>query len=325
MSSPSSSSPSEMPRMPRIKVDNISRAVTLCKSYASVLHKLGSSLPASNVQPPRLVCVSKLKTASDILALHDPHQWTDRVPKNDTYPARAVQDLLENPAIHFGENYVQELLEKSRLLPKTIRWHFIGGLQTNKALQLARDIPNLWAVESVDTTQKASKLNQGWRQRENETEPKKLRIFIQINTSGEENKSGVSPALPSPKPNHSVLDDTEARNKYPLLALVAHVQNECPLLQLQGLMTIGALARSQATTPETENEDFICLRNTRDRLAELLFMDTSGLELSMGMSTDYEAAIRQGSDEVRVGSTIFGERPPKKEAKIIDDIASDEK
>ena len=81
-------------------------------------------------------------------------------------------------------------------------------------------------------------------------------------------------------------------------------------------MTIGALARSKATTPETENEDFISLRTTRDQVAEALGVGADQLELSMGMSEDFEGAVRLGSDEVRVGSTIFGERPLRKDAKI---------
>lgn len=73
-------------------------------------------------------------------------------------------------------------------------------------------------------------------------------------------------------------------------------------------MTIGAIARSKATTPETENEDFEALRRERDAVVAELGCE---LELSMGMSDDFEGAIEQGSDEVRVGSTIFGERPAK--------------
>jgi len=84
-------------------------------------------------------------------------------------------------------------------------------------------------------------------------------------------------------------------------------------------MTIGAIARSQATTKETENEDFITLRSTRDDLAKELGVEEGELELSMGMSEDFESAVRLGSSEVRVGSTIFGERPPKKDAKVIED------
>jgi PLP dependent protein len=79
-------------------------------------------------------------------------------------------------------------------------------------------------------------------------------------------------------------------------------------------MTIGAIARSIATGEGQENEDFICLKEERDRLEKELGVS---LELSMGMSEDFEGAIGMGSGEVRVGSTIFGQRPPKSEAKVL--------
>jgi uncharacterized pyridoxal phosphate-containing UPF0001 family protein len=78
-------------------------------------------------------------------------------------------------------------------------------------------------------------------------------------------------------------------------------------------MTIGAIGRSKETGEGKENEDFVMLREERDRLEKELGVQ---LELSMGMSEDFEGAIGMGSGEVRVGSTIFGERPPKSEAKV---------
>jgi uncharacterized pyridoxal phosphate-containing UPF0001 family protein len=75
------------------------------------------------------------------------------------------------------------------------------------------------------------------------------------------------------------------------------------------MMTIGAIARSKDS--ENVNEDFTVLAETRDSVANELGLEREELELSMGMSADFEAAIGQGSDEVRVGSTIFGERPPR--------------
>lgn len=81
-------------------------------------------------------------------------------------------------------------------------------------------------------------------------------------------------------------------------------------------MTIGAIARSKASTAETENEDFVRLREERDAVAKELGIDQEELELSMGMSDDFEAAIVAGSSEVRVGSTIFGERPAKADFKV---------
>ncbi|KAJ5225211.1 hypothetical protein N7468_006436 [Penicillium chermesinum] len=262
------------------------RASSLLSNLTAVSARISTAVASSPApaKPVRLVAVSKLKPASDILALHQ---------------APASQQ-------HFGENYLQELLEKSRLLPKTIKWHFIGGLQSNKCVNLARDVHALWAVESVDSEKKATLLNKGWGDRkpevmgereESDAEADKLRIYVQVNTSGEENKAGIDPAAAP--------------------ALCRFVKEKCPRLKLQGLMTIGAIARSKATTPENENEDFVCLRDTRDRVAAELGLGVEELELSMGMSSDFEGAIALGSDQVRVGTTIFGDRPPKSEARIV--------
>ena len=88
-------------------------------------------------------------------------------------------------------------------------------------------------------------------------------------------------------------------------------------MNLLGLMTIGAIARSVATTPENENEDFALLKEQRDLVAKELGIESEKLELSMGMSEDFEGAIAMGSSEVRIGSTIFGERPAKADAKLV--------
>ncbi|KAL6243895.1 hypothetical protein RBB50_009329 [Rhinocladiella similis] len=284
MMTPTDPQPDNTHTIPGMKIPiNPQRASTLVSNLEHTTSRISSAAGSRALPPPcppRLVAVSKLKPASDILALHSPPTSHE----------------------HFGENYVQELLEKSRLLPRSIKWHFIGGLQSNKAMQLARDIPNLWAVESVDSEKKATLLDKGrGSQTSTSTATEPLRVFIQVNTSGEDSKSGVPPR-------------SEELN-----ALAKHVIHNCPHLRLQGLMTIGAIARSKATTPETENEDFVCLRETRDALATELGVGPEELELSMGMSEDFEGAIRQGSSEVRIGSTIFGERPAKKDAKILDD------
>lgn len=275
------------------------RASTLLENLTHITSRITG---AQSSRPVRLVAVSKLKPASDILSLHSP-------PSSDS----TRQD-------HFGENYVQELLEKSKLLPRTVKWHFIGGLQSNKCLQLARDVDSLWAVESVDSEKKANLLNKGRGERNerlrkdlgdtftSEGWEDKLRVFIQVNTSGEDSKSGLEP--------HS--------SDLLSLAKLIRSNDSCPNLHLQGLMTIGAIARSKATTKETENEDFITLRETRDKIAEELEIeDKEELELSMGMSEDFESAVRLGSSEVRVGSTLFGERPAKKDAKVIEDTETE--
>jgi pyridoxal phosphate enzyme (YggS family) len=196
---------------------------------------------------------------------------------------------------------VQELLEKSRLLPRSIQWHFIGGLQSNKCKQLAEQIPNLWCVSSVDSEKKCNELEKGRKalvEKDGDGVEGKLGVKVQVNTSGEESKSGVEPG--------------------DALALCKHVVEKCPHLELSGLMTIGAIARSKATTEETKNEDFEALKEIRGKVAEGLGWEEDKLELSMGMSSDFEGAIAMGSDEIRVGSDIFGERPAKKDAVVVE-------
>lgn len=127
--------------------------------------------------------------------------------------------------------------------------------------------------------------------------PAKLNIHVQVNTSGEASKSGCAPGA-----------DTVA---------LCRAVEAAPHLHLLGLMTIGAIARSVATTPDNENDDFVALRDARDLVAKELGLEGQRrLELSMGMSEDFEGAVAMGSDEVRVGSTIFGTRPSRAEAKI---------
>lgn len=127
-----------------------------------------------------------------------------------------------------------------------------------------------------------------------------LGVHVQVNTSGEENKSGCEPGPQT-------------------VEVCKYVRSECPNLKLMGLMTIGAIARSMAAKEGEENEDFVALVREKENVAKELCLegpDAEALELSMGMSEDFEAAIGLGSSEVRVGSTIFGSRPPKNEAKL---------
>jgi len=230
--------------------------------------------------------VSKLKPANDILALHT-----------------SALHVLD-----FGENYAQELQAKAELLPRAIRWHMIGALQSNKCRPLAEGVPNLWCVSSVDSAKKADGLEKGRAALAAKSDAgattEALRVQVQINTSGEEAKSGVEPAAAA--------------------ELCRHIRDQCPHLRLAGVMTIGAIARSRASTAETENEDFEVLRQVRDRVAAELGLPREELELGMGMSSDFEAAVRQGSDEVRVGTGIFGERPSKADAKVKEDVEEGE-
>lgn len=206
-----------------------------------------------------LVAVSKYKPAEDILAAYE----------------GANQK-------HFGENYVQELVEKSEKLPRDIAWHFIGNLQSNKCKVVAA-ISNLFAVETIESSKKADSLNKACVQVSREAP---LNVFVQINTSGEDSKSGADPAA--------------------CLDIAKHIVDNCPNLKLFGLMTIGAPDRD---TAQGENPDFVCLRECKAKVEQAI--PGLSLELSMGMSADYEEALASGSTNIRVGSTIFGSRPPK--------------
>ncbi|KAJ1896511.1 hypothetical protein LPJ66_003944 [Kickxella alabastrina] len=205
----------------------------------------------------RLVAVSKYKPASDIVAAYEAGQR------------------------HFGENYVQELSEKAPLVPPDIKWHFIGRLQSNKCKALAA-IPNLWAVETIDSGAKALKMNDAWGSAGHASP---LNVFIQVNTSEEENKGGVE--------------------QHEVLKVARSVRESCASLNLLGLMTIGSVEGSH----QQPNPDFLALVRLRDEIkAEL---GGPELELSMGMSDDFEHALELGATNVRVGSKIFGSRLPK--------------
>ena len=199
------------------------------------------------------------------------------VPVSKTKPNENIMDLYNDGWRHFGENYFQELLEKAEALPKDIRWHFIGHLQSGKANRLIREVTNLAVVETVDSLKLAKKLNVACEAAERED---KLNIYIQVDTSGEESKSGVAPGKD-------------------FLVLVDNIKAQCPLIEITGLMTIGAPG------------DLSCfdkLVQCRVQLAAHWGVSPTSLALSMGMSGDYLEAIERGSTSVRVGSTIFGAR-----------------
>ena len=137
-----------------------------------------------------------------------------------------------------------------------------------------------------------------------------MNVYIQINTSSEDSKSGLPPLTSS-----STASDLAVE-------LAVHVLRDCPGLKLLGLMTIGSWDASH--DPSKPNPDFEALKQTRKELVRLLKGEgveggpgqEEDLELSMGMSADFIQAIKEGSSSVRVGTRIFGERPPKKEANI---------
>lgn len=202
-------------------------------------------------------------------------------------PASDVQILYDHGIRHFGENYVQELVDKAAQLPKDIKWHFIGGLQTNKCKDLAK-IPNLFAIETIDSLKKAKKLNEVRSKYNAEELP--IECNIQINTSNEEQKSGLS-------------EETEIMELVELL-----LDPETKHIKLRGLMTIGSWNASHNDDVNTENQDFAALVNWKQKIDSKF---NTNVGLSMGMSADFKQAIKQGTSEVRVGTDIFGVRPPK--------------
>lgn len=156
------------------------------------------------------------------------------------------------------------------MLPTDIQWHFIGHLQSNKVNQVIKTVPNLAAIETVDTEKLADKINKAMETIAPERPP--LRVFVQVNTSGEESKNGVEPGQP-------VVD------------LARYIHERCPRLQLAGLMTIGM--PDYTSRPE----NFKCLNDCRAEAAKALGLDPAALELSMGMSGDFE--------QVRCGCVSF--------------------
>ena len=221
--------------------------------------------------------------------------WHERQPEprlvavSKTKPAEVVRWAYESGQRHFGENYVQELVEKAKdpslSALSDIRWHFIGHLQRNKCNNLF-SAPGLWMVETVDSERLATALDTSWRKKEPE---QRLKIYLQVNTSGEESKSGC-------QPQH-------------IPQLVEHVRDNCPGLEFCGLMTIGRMGHDYSTRP---NPDFEALARTRESLCSQLGLEQQCVELSMGMSSDFTQAVAAGSSNVRVGSNIFGARAPKK-------------
>lgn len=179
----------------------------------------------------------------------------------------------------FGENYLQEALDKIAVLGDLdIRWHFIGPVQSNKTRAIAEHFH--W-VHSIDRLKVAERLS---AQRPAHLGP--LNVCIQVNIDSEESKSGAAP-----------LD----------LAALAQAIAELPNLRLRGLMAIPAAATDIAAQRTPFFHLAQLLATLRTRSASLAGLDT----LSMGMSDDLEAAIAEGATLVRIGTAMFGERPTR--------------
>ena len=214
-------------------------------------------------------------------------------------PVATIQEALRLGVMDLGENRVQETRNKQealgarskvqgasvqdhRLEPcalnlTPVRWHLIGHLQRNKAKEAATLFD---VIHSVDSVRLAEEL-----ERQAERQGQELEVFVQVNVSGETTKFGCQPQ--------------EA-------AGLAHRMTELPHLRLQGLMTIAPFTDD----PEDARPHFRRLRELRDALQAELFHPASSIQhpallLSMGMSQDFEVAIEEGADVVRIGTAIF--------------------
>ena len=187
-----------------------------------------------------------------------------------TKPAAAVREAFAAGIRDFGENYLQEALEKqAELSDLPLIWHFIGPIQSNKTKPIAEHFA--W-VHSVDRLKIAQRLSE---QRPSSLPP--LNICLQVNVSAEDSKSGCAPAE---------------------LAALALAVSQLPNLRLRGLMAIPEPTDDVAA----QRTAFARLRELRDGLP--LPLDT----LSMGMSHDLDAAIAEGATWVRIGTALFGAR-----------------
>jgi pyridoxal phosphate enzyme (YggS family) len=183
-----------------------------------------------------------------------------------------IKEAIEAGVSILGENYVQEAQEKIEALGKSVSWHFIGHLQSNKAKYAVRLFD---VIHSIDSIPLAEELN-----RRVEQPDRVIRVMIEVNLSKEATKFGTD----------------EER----VLNLARRIQN-LDHLSLEGLMTMPPYFDS----PEMSRPYYVALRELKDRMVK------EGIplkELSMGMSNDFEIAVEEGATYVRVGTAIFGPR-----------------
>ncbi len=193
-----------------------------------------------------------------------------------TVPAEIIKQALifENNLI--GENKIQELSQKHTLLKnESVEFHFIGHLQTNKIKEVLKYAN---CIQSIDRIELVQKLNNRLQ-----FEGRSMDVLIQVNTSYEESKFGVSP--------EKALSFAKEVSQY-------------DTLKVKGLMTIGLFNSEKEKTRKC----FKLLSNIRNEIAELALRNVDMMELSMGMSNDLEIAIEEGATIVRVGTAIFGSR-----------------
>jgi len=190
-----------------------------------------------------------------------------------TNPAEKIKEVYDLGQRAFGENKVQELLEKQPVLPNDIEWHLIGHLQTNKVKYIAGFIA---MIESIDSEKLLKEVD-----KEALKNNRKINVLLQVKIAKEDTKFGLT------------VDEAKAIfNQY--------LNGNFPNIEIKGLMGMASFVDDETQI----REEFSVLKNLFDELSQLKSLET----LSMGMSGDFPIAIESGSNSVRVGSAIFGER-----------------
>jgi len=202
----------------------------------------------------------------------DPHD-VRIVAVSKTQPADAVTEAIAAGVDAVGENRVQEAASKRPLVAGAAPWHLVGPLQRNKAKQALGLFDLVETVDRVELADRLQALLTGG--------PRLLPVFIEVNIAQEPQKNGVLPGG--------------------AFALVANLLASCPHLRLQGLMTVPPYDPD----PERSRPYFVALRGLAAELARRASVPP--LELSMGMSEDFEVAVEEGATWVRLGRVLFGE------------------
>lgn len=192
-----------------------------------------------------------------------------------TKPVEALKEAYEAGCRDFGENKVQEIMDKYDKLPNDIRWHMIGHLQTNKIKYI---VDKVYMIHSVDSLKLATAIS-----KEAIKKDVVVKILLEVNVANEASKFGTT--------------NDEAISLYEAVS-------ELPNIEICGLMTIAPYT----VDAETNRQYFVSLRQLLIDVGAKKTDNNSRLELSMGMTGDYEVAIEEGATYVRVGTGIFGER-----------------
>lgn len=193
-------------------------------------------------------------------------------------PADSIRQVYDCGQRIFGESKVQELTEKYNLLPQDIEWHFIGHLQTNKVKYIT---PFISLIHSVDSAKLFNEINKAA-----EKDNRVIDVLIQIHVAQENTKYGFSPE--------------EA------LSFIKRVLNEdYSFIKIRGIMGMATFTDDE----DIVRSEFRILKSLFDEMKNSYFTENKDFDtLSFGMSDDYKIAIEEGSNMVRIGSSIFGER-----------------